>query len=147
MSRAFLKLHYDLLKSPDYQAFFASPANITYTFMLSHVYRPNRDSWGNHPLRPFYDHGWLVTDVSVKQLAGEQPKRSRQAIMRDIERLESMGLLHTYQSPGMRNLYVLGRWGWVDDDRRISRRGRSQDRWEFFYVDNIFGGIELPWDA
>lgn len=145
MSRAFLKLHYDLLKSPDYQAFFASPANITYTFMLSHVYRPNRDSWSNHPLRPFYDFGWLVTDVTIKQLAGEQPSRSRQAIMRDIARLDDMGLVDVYPSSGERNLYVLGRWGWVERDDRLGRRTRPQDRWEHFYVDNIFGGIEVPW--
>lgn len=143
MSRAFLKLHYDLLKSPEYQAFFASPVNITYTFMLSHLYRPNRDSWDNHRLRPFYDHGWLVTDVSINQLAKEQPRRGRNAIMRDIAKLDEMMLLDIYQTPGERNLYVLGTWGWTEPDREFRRR--PKERWEYFYVDRIFAGIEAPW--
>lgn len=145
MSRAFLKLHYDLLKNPEYQRFMGTPANVTYTLMLSHLYRPNRDSWSNHPLLAFYEFGWLVTDVTVRQLAKEQPGRSVGAIHRDIRRLEAMELLHGYAlDEGQRRIYVLGRWGYVEDDARVGR-GRTRDRWEFLYVDRIFGGLEVPW--
>lgn len=144
-TRTFFRLHYDLMASPAYRAFFATTANLTYTLLLSHVYRPTRTSDPRHALRPFYDVGWLCTQISLRDLAREYPERGRTGIERDIRHLEKLQLLHTYDlQDNSPTLYVLGRWGWVEPDDRLRRSGR--DRWEFFYVDHIFGNEELPWE-
>lgn len=135
MARTFFKLHYDLLQDSGYRRFMQTPANVTYTLLLAHVYVPPKHGPFDHELLNFYNEGWLVCRVSVRELAKEFPERHYSSISRDILALEAQGLIEIYEwEKGKTPLIKLGSW----------QKYRHPDgRWQtihVYYIDTIFGG-------